>query len=159
MSRIELKETIEEFGGRGIALSDRGGFFTDLTRTFVGALGSPNYFNHDAGCGGNVHNAARSLFGFGHEGLIADLGRARHLVLYGRNITESIHGQGGQGLHGRRGARDARHLHRSARQHHRDQGHPVLAGTPRTATTRSTSPSSTRSWISARTTGSSSAGS
>ena len=56
----KLKETIEAFGGRGIALSDRGGPFTDLTRTFVQALGSPNYFNHDAGCGGNVHNAARS---------------------------------------------------------------------------------------------------
>ena len=85
-----LQETIEAFGGRGIALSDRGGFFTDLTRTFVKALGSPNYFNHDAGCGGNVHNAARSIFGFGHEGLIPDLGRTKHIVLYGRNIAESL---------------------------------------------------------------------
>ena len=85
-----LKATIETHGGRGIALSDRGGFFTDLTRTFVAALGSPNYFNHDAGCGGNVHNAARSLFGFGHEGLLFDLPRTKHLVLYGRNIVESF---------------------------------------------------------------------
>ena len=86
----KLHETIEAFGGRGIALSDRGGFFTDLTRTFVQALGSPNYFNHDAGCGGNVHNAARSIYGFGHEGLIPDLGHTKHLVLYGRNIVESL---------------------------------------------------------------------
>ena len=86
----KLKETIEAFGGRGIALSDRGGPFTDLTRTFVQALGSPNYFNHDAGCGGNVHNAARSIYGFGHEGLIPDLAHAKHLVLYGRNIVESL---------------------------------------------------------------------
>ncbi len=86
----KLKETIEEFGGRGIALSDRGGPFTDLTRTFVQALGSPNYFNHDAGCGGNVHNAARSIYGFSHEGLILDLSNAKHLVLYGRNIVESL---------------------------------------------------------------------
>ncbi len=86
----KLKETIEEYGGRGIALSDRGGPFTDLTKTFVQALGSPNYFNHDAGCGGNVHNAARSIYGFGHEGLIPDLGHAKHLVLYGRNIIESL---------------------------------------------------------------------
>ena len=86
----KLKETIEAFGARGIALSDRGGFFTDLTRTFVHALGSPNYFNHDAGCGGNAHNASRSIYGFGHEGLIPDLGRAKHLVLYGRNIVESL---------------------------------------------------------------------
>ena len=86
----KLHETIETFGGRGIALSDRGGPFNDLTRTFVHALGSPNYFNHDAGCGGNVHNAARSIYGFGHEGLIPDLRNAKHLVLYGRNVVESL---------------------------------------------------------------------
>jgi thiosulfate reductase / polysulfide reductase chain A len=86
----KLTETIEEFGGRGVALSDRGGPFNDLTRTFTHALGSPNYFNHDAGCGGNVHNAAMSLFGFPHEEIVFDLTRAKHLVLYGRNLTESI---------------------------------------------------------------------
>ncbi len=86
----KLRETIEAFGERGIALSDRGGPFNDLTRTFVQALGSPNYFNHDAGCGGNAHNAARSIYGFGHEGLIPDLAHVKHLVLYGRNIVESL---------------------------------------------------------------------
>ena len=86
----KLRETIEAFGPRGIALSDRGGLFNDLTRTFVQALGSPNYFNHDATCGGNVHNAARSIFGFSHAGLIPDLKHTKHLVLYGRNIVESL---------------------------------------------------------------------
>jgi thiosulfate reductase/polysulfide reductase chain A len=86
----KLHATIDEFGGRGIALSDRGGPFNDLTRTFVHALGSPNYFNHDAGCGGNVHNAAISLYGFSHEGLMFDYKNTRHLVLYGRNIVESL---------------------------------------------------------------------
>ncbi len=86
----KLHETIATYGGRGIALSDRGGPFNDLTHTFVRALGSPNYFNHDAGCGGNVHNAARSLYGFSHEGIMFDLQHAKHLVLYGRNIIESL---------------------------------------------------------------------
>jgi thiosulfate reductase / polysulfide reductase chain A len=86
----KLRETIETFGARGIALSDRGGSFTDLTRTFVQALGSPNYFNHDASCGGNVHNAAVSLYGFSHGGLVLDLKNTKHLVLYGRNIVESL---------------------------------------------------------------------
>ena len=86
----KLKETIEAFGGRGIALSDRGGPFVDLTRTFVHALGSPNYFNHDAGCMGNAHNASRSLYGFGAAELIFDLQHCKHLVLYGRNIVESL---------------------------------------------------------------------
>ena len=126
----KLNETIEAFGARGIALSDRGGPFNDLTRTFVQALGSPNYFNHDATCGGNVHNAARSIFGFGlrrahprpeaHQAPGAL--RPQH-----RRIAD---GQGGQGLHGRGGQRDARHLHRSARQHDGLQGHPLLAGAP-----------------------------
>ena len=86
----KLKETIGAFGGRGIALSDRGGPFTDLTRTFVQALGSPNYVNHDAACGGNVHNATRSIYGFGNEELVPDYSRVKHLVLYGRNIVESL---------------------------------------------------------------------
>jgi thiosulfate reductase / polysulfide reductase chain A len=86
----KLRETIEAFGTRGIALSDRGGPFTDLTRTFLLALGSPNYFNHDASCGGNVHNAARSIYGFSHAGLLFDLKNTKHLVLYGRNLVESL---------------------------------------------------------------------
>ncbi len=86
----KLHQTIEAFGERGIAVSDRGGLFTDLTKTFVNALGSPNYFDHDASCGGNVHNAARSIFGFSHAGLVFDLKNTKHLVLYGRNIVESL---------------------------------------------------------------------
>jgi thiosulfate reductase/polysulfide reductase chain A len=86
----KLKDTVETFGPRGIALSDRGGFFNDLARTFVKALGSPNYFNHDVTCGGNVHNAARATFGFSHAALVPDFERTKHLVLYGRNIVESL---------------------------------------------------------------------
>ena len=85
-----MHETIDAYGGRGIALSDRGGPFTDLTRTFLHALGSPNYFNHDATCGGNVHNAAISIYGFSHERIMFDLKHTKHLVLYGRNMVESI---------------------------------------------------------------------
>jgi thiosulfate reductase/polysulfide reductase chain A len=86
----KLNETVEAFGGRGIVLSDRGGPFNDLTKTFVQALGSPNYFDHEAACSGNVHNAARSIYGIGVAGLIPDYPRVKHLVLYGRNIVESL---------------------------------------------------------------------
>ncbi len=86
----KLHETIDVYGGRGIALSDRGGPFNDLTRTFLHTLGSPNYFNHDATCGGNVHNAAISIYGFSHERIMFDLKHTKHLVLYGRNMVESI---------------------------------------------------------------------
>jgi thiosulfate reductase / polysulfide reductase chain A len=86
----KLHDTIDTFGGKGIMLSDRGGLFTDLTRTFMHALGSPNYFNHDAGCAGNVHNAGLSIYGLGPSGIIFDLKNTKHLVLYGRNIVESL---------------------------------------------------------------------
>jgi thiosulfate reductase / polysulfide reductase chain A len=86
----KLEETIERYGARGIILSDRGGPFVDLTNTFVHALGSPNYFDHDAACAANVQNATRSIFGFGVMGLIPDLQHTKHLVLYGRNVVESL---------------------------------------------------------------------
>jgi thiosulfate reductase/polysulfide reductase chain A len=86
----KLHETVEALGPRGIALSDRGGPFADLTKTFVAALGSPNYFNHDITCAGNGHNAALSVLGFSHAGLLPDYKNAKHLVLYGRNLVESL---------------------------------------------------------------------
>lgn len=86
----KLREVIAEMGGRGIAISDRGGPFTDLTRTFVHAFGSPNYFDHDSSCAGNAKNAARSLYGVGRGSIGFDIKNAKHLVLYGRNMAESI---------------------------------------------------------------------
>lgn len=85
-----LKAVIAAHGGRAVALSDRGGPFTDLTRSFLRALGSPNYFDHDASCGRNAHHAARSLFGRGRTEMTYDLRNARHIVLYGRNIVEAL---------------------------------------------------------------------
>ncbi len=86
----KLRETIEAYGPRGIALSDRGGPFADLVKTFIQALGSPNYGDHDASCGRNAHNAARSLYGVGRAAVTFDLKNCKHIVLYGRNIVESL---------------------------------------------------------------------
>lgn len=86
----KLRDVVTEFGARGIALSDRGGSFTDLTKAFVQALGSPNYFDHDVSCGRNAHNAARSLYGVGRTAITFDLKNTKHIVLYGRNIVESL---------------------------------------------------------------------
>ena len=85
-----LKEVIREFGGRGVILSDRGGSFNDLTKAFLKAIGSPNYFDHDCSCARNTHHAARSLFGFGRKGLTYDIKNTRHIVLFGRNLLESL---------------------------------------------------------------------
>ncbi|MCB2225757.1 MAG: molybdopterin-dependent oxidoreductase [Desulfarculaceae bacterium] len=86
----KLKEVIEKYGGKGVALSDRGGPFNDLTKTFIKSLGSPNYFNHDCTCGRNAHHAAKSLFGMGRKDWGMDIKNTKHLVLYGRNMIESL---------------------------------------------------------------------
>lgn len=85
-----LKEVINQYGAKGIALSDRAGLFTDLTKSFVKALGSPNYFDHDCTCGRNAHHATRSLFGLGRTGIVYDIKNTKHIVLYGRNLIESL---------------------------------------------------------------------
>ncbi|MGD9076754.1 MAG: molybdopterin-dependent oxidoreductase, partial [Desulfobacteraceae bacterium] len=65
----KLKTIIKKHGGKAVALSDRGGPFRDIHRSFLRAIGSPNYFDHDCACGKNVQHAAISLFGFGRKTL------------------------------------------------------------------------------------------
>lgn len=85
-----LKEVIEKYGARAIALADRGGPFADLTKSFVKALGSPNYLDHDDTCGKNVNMACQSIFGYGRTDMIYDWPNTKHIVLYGRNVFESL---------------------------------------------------------------------
>jgi thiosulfate reductase/polysulfide reductase chain A len=86
----KLKTIIKKHGGKAVALSDRGGPFGDIHRSFLRAIGSPNYFDHDCTCGKNVQHAAISLFGFGRKTLNYDYKNCKHLILYGRNMFESL---------------------------------------------------------------------
>lgn len=86
----KLKAIMAKHGGRAVALSDRGGPFNDLTRSFMKAIGSPNYFDHDCTCGRNAHHACKSLFGYGRMGMGYDIENTKHIVLYGRNMIESM---------------------------------------------------------------------
>jgi len=85
-----LRGVVKKYGAKGVVLSDRGGPFTDLTKSFLKALGSPNYFNHDCTCGLNAHHATKSLFGIKRTGVVYDLEYSKHIVLYGRNLLESL---------------------------------------------------------------------
>lgn len=85
-----LRGIIEVYGSRSVMLSCRGGPFQDLPKTFLKALGSPNFTNHDAACGINVHHASRSLYGMGRKDFVYDIKHAEHLVLLGRNLLESL---------------------------------------------------------------------
>jgi thiosulfate reductase/polysulfide reductase chain A len=86
----KLDAIIKKHGGKAVALSDRGGPFRDIHRSFLRAIGSPNYFNHDCTCARNVQHAALSLFGSGRKTFNYDFGNCKHLVLYGRNVFESL---------------------------------------------------------------------
>ena len=78
------------YGSKAIALADRGGPFTDLTKSFLKAIGSPNYFDHDDSCAKNVNMACQSLFGYGRGDVGYDFSNAKYIVLLGRNIFESL---------------------------------------------------------------------
>lgn len=85
-----LKEIIDKYGGRSVLLSCRGGPFTDLPKAFMKAIGSPNFTNHDSACGRNVHHASQSVYGLGRKGFVYDIKNSHHLILYGRNLLESL---------------------------------------------------------------------
>jgi len=85
-----LKEITEKHGKRSVALADRSGPFVDLTKSFVKAVGSPNYLDHDDTCGKNTNMASQTLFGYGRTDMIYDWPNAKHIVLYGRNVFESL---------------------------------------------------------------------
>lgn len=86
----KLIETKEKYGAKAIAIADRGGPFIDLTKSFTKAIGSPNYFDHDDTCAKNVNMACQSLLGYGRGDVAYDFANAKHIILYGRNVFESI---------------------------------------------------------------------
>lgn len=85
-----IRGITEKYGAKAIALADRSGPFVDLTKSFVKALGSPNYFDHDDTCAKNVNIACQTLFGYGRGEMAYDFANTKHIVLYGRNVFESL---------------------------------------------------------------------
>lgn len=86
----KLSGIISKHGAKAVMFSDRGGPFADLRKAWMKAIGSPNYHNHDCTCGRNANHAAKSVTGKGRKGFNYDLKNAKHIILFGRNITEAI---------------------------------------------------------------------
>ncbi|NLI82478.1 MAG: molybdopterin-dependent oxidoreductase [Deltaproteobacteria bacterium] len=86
----KLKGIIARDGARSILFGERTNLNTHISKTFMKALGSPNYFTHDALCKGSVNTAFRSLTGYTDAQVGIDYANTRHMVLYGRNIFESL---------------------------------------------------------------------
>ncbi|MBE3588546.1 MAG: molybdopterin-dependent oxidoreductase [Thermoanaerobacteraceae bacterium] len=86
----KLQAIKEKYGARAVALAERGHLNSHISKTFMRALGSPNYFNHDSTCKASLNTAFRSLTGYTDGQVGVDLARTKHVVLYGRNIFEAI---------------------------------------------------------------------
>jgi thiosulfate reductase/polysulfide reductase chain A len=86
----KLKIIIDKEGARSIVFGERWNLSTHISRTFMNAIGSPNYFTHDSLCKGSMNTACRSLFGYTDEQIFMDHSNVRHMVIYGRNIFESL---------------------------------------------------------------------
>ncbi len=86
----KLKEIIGQYGAESVVWGERANLSTDLSKTFMKALGSPNHFTHDSLCKGSTNTACRSLTGYPDTRIGFDYKNTRHIVLYGRNIFESL---------------------------------------------------------------------
>ncbi len=86
----KLRVITEKYGPESVVLGDRGGAFTDVQKTFIKALGSPNYFNHHGSCSNSVHNAHNAMTGHRRNTVSYDWKNCKYAILYGRNILESI---------------------------------------------------------------------
>lgn len=85
-----LKEIIGKHGARSLVLGERTNLNTHISKAFMKGLGSPNHFTHDALCKGSVNTAFRTLTGYNDTQVGVDYANTRHIVLYGRNIFESL---------------------------------------------------------------------
>ncbi|MHB8842590.1 MAG: molybdopterin-dependent oxidoreductase [Candidatus Aquicultor sp.] len=86
----KLKEIIRQYGPQSVVWGERANLITDLSKTFMKALGSPNHFTHESLCKGSLNTAFRSLTGYPDTRIGLDYKNTHHIVLYGRNIFESL---------------------------------------------------------------------
>ena len=86
----KLKAAIDTYGPRTVAFGERQNLNTHISKTFMRALGSPNHFTHDALCKGSVNTAFRTLTGYTDAEVAVDWANTKHVILYGRNLFESL---------------------------------------------------------------------
>jgi thiosulfate reductase / polysulfide reductase chain A len=86
----KLKPILQEHGGHSLVFGERTNLNTHISKTFTKALGCPNHFTHDALCKGSVNTAFRSLIGYTDGQMAIDYANTRHIIMYGRNIFESL---------------------------------------------------------------------
>ncbi len=85
-----LREVMDKYGPQSVLFGERANLNTHISKTFMKALGSPNHFTHDALCKGSVNTAFRTLTGYTDAQVGIDYANTRHIVMYGRNLFESL---------------------------------------------------------------------
>ena len=86
----KLKAVITQHGPQSVVFGERTNLNTHISKTFMKALGSPNHFTHDALCKGSVNTAFRTLTGYTDPQVGIDYANTKHIIMYGRNIFESL---------------------------------------------------------------------
>jgi thiosulfate reductase / polysulfide reductase chain A len=84
------KDIFDKYGAKSAVYCERANLISDISKSFMKAIGSPNHFTHDTVCKGSINTACRSIIGYTDGQINADWGNAKHVVLYGRNVFESV---------------------------------------------------------------------
>ena len=86
----KCKDIFAKYGAKSAVYCERANLVSDISKSFMKAIGSPNHFTHDNVCKGSINVACRSMIGYTDGQINADWGNTKHVVLYGRNIFESV---------------------------------------------------------------------
>lgn len=93
-----LKEIFDKYGAKSSVYCERANLISDISKSFMKAIGSPNHFTHDTVCKGSINTACRSIIGYTDGQINADWGNAKHVILYGRNVFETVEVKAMNGL-------------------------------------------------------------
>lgn len=80
----------EKSGPESILVGWRGSLNNEFVKAFARGLGTPNDFTHNSVCPLSLHTACQATLGVGRKAIGFDIENSEYVVLYGRNIYESL---------------------------------------------------------------------
>jgi thiosulfate reductase/polysulfide reductase chain A len=80
----------EKYGPESILVGWRGSLNNEFVKAFARGLGTPNDFTHNSVCPLSLHTACQATLGVGRKAIGFDIENTGYVVLYGRNIYESL---------------------------------------------------------------------
>ncbi len=86
----KCKDIFAKYGSKSSVYCERANLGSDISKSFMKAIGSPNHFTHDNVCKGSINVACRTMIGYTDGQINTDWGNTKHVIAYGRNIFESV---------------------------------------------------------------------